>query len=144
MQKYKAILLLLVAAFGLGFVGDQFVQAQTIEISEGISLNSSQVVYVIIVGSVAGVLRAWQGYDKSPNDFDVVIFIRNIRNAVLLAIPIALSSAIMLPELNLFGYVMLFFSVVGATDLFNRGQKPSIPTNATEEEIEKILDASGQ
>lgn len=143
MNKLRYILLLCVLAISLGVVGEQFVEAQTIEISDNISLDSTQVIYVVIIGSVAGVIRAWQGYDKSPNDFDTIHFITGVRDSVLISIPAAFATALTLPELNATMYVLLFFTIIGGTTFIHSARLKSIPSNATEEEIEEILRERG-
>lgn len=139
MKTIKYVLLLVAVAILSGVAADQFVEAQTIEVTKDINLDTNQVIIVIIIGVVGGVVRAWQGYDKSPNDFDTLLFINGIRNAVLASIPIALASALT-TELNAFGYVMIFLGVVGTTNLASNTMKKSIPSNATPEEIQRILD----
>lgn len=134
----KYVLLLVAIGISSGFLADQFAQAQEFELTPNVKLDTNQVIIVIIIGTVGGIVRAWQGYDKSPNDFDFVEFIRGVRQAVLISIPIALSSAIMM-ELNAYGYVVVFFAVIGGTQTLNTALRPSIPSNATEEEIEAIL-----
>lgn len=140
MNNRTNFLVLMVAAISLAAIGNQFVEAQSVVIAEGIELDTNQVIYVVIIGAIAGTVKAWQGYDKSPNDFDFVVFINGVRDSVLVAVPIAFTAALALPELNAVGYVMIFFAVIGGVSFGHKAKEKSIPSNASEEEIEKILE----
>lgn len=141
-MKKKLLAIMIIAALAIGLTTNQFAEAQDIVISEGIELNTTQVIYVIIIGSVGGVIVAWQGYDKSPNDFDKILFINGVRDAVLASVPIAIATALTI-ELNAVGYVLVFFATMGLGSRITTARKSSIPSNATDEEIQAILDARG-
>lgn len=136
----KLLAVLIIAGLAIGLSTNQYAEAQEIELVEGVELNTTQVIYIIIIGGVAGVIVAWQGYDKSPNDFDKILFINGVRDAVLASIPIALTTALTM-ELNAVGYVIVFFAAMGLGDRISKARKASIPSNATPEEIQAILDA---
>lgn len=120
-------------------MGQQIAFGQTIQIVEGLSFSTGEVAFIIGIGVVAGIIRAWQGYDKSPNDFDLLYFVASIRDAALIAIPVAFTAAMGFAEINALAYVLIFFSVWGATGAVNTARKQSIPSNASPDEIENIL-----
>ena len=131
---------MIVAASAMGLASTQTAFGQSIQITEDLTLSTNQVITVIIIGALAGTLKAWQGYDKSPNDFDLLKFVNGIRDNILISIPIAFGAALALPDLHAVGYVMIFFSVMGAAGLAHKAKEKSIPSNASEEEIAKILE----
>jgi hypothetical protein len=67
-------------------------------------------------------------------------FVNGIRDNVLISIPIAFGAALALPNLHAVGYVMIFFSVIGAAGIAQKAKEKSIPSNASEEEIANILE----
>jgi len=136
--KY-AIILVAIASL-VGVAASQTAFGQTIQLNEELELSTDQVIFVIGIGSLAGVIRAWQGYDKSPNDFDWLRFVNGVRDSILISLPVAFGAALALPELHAVGYVMIFFAVVGGTTMAQSARKKSIPSNATPEEIQKVLD----
>lgn len=121
----------------------QIANGQPIEIAEGLTLSGNQVVIIIGIGSLAGLVKAWQGYDKSPDNFDLLKFVNGVRDNILVSLPIAFSAAIVMPDLHAVGYVMIFFAVMGGAGLGKKIRQTSIPSNATDEEIEKILESRG-
>ncbi len=121
----------------------QIAHGQTLEIAEGLTLSTNQVVIIIGIGSLAGLVKAWQGYDKSPNDFDLLKFVNGVRDNILVSLPLALGAALAMPDLHAVGYVMIFFAVMGGAGLGKKIRQTSIPSNATDEEIEKILESRG-
>ncbi len=137
-RKYLAVLIMVAAS--IGALSTQTAFGQSIQITEDLALSTDQVIFVIIIGAVAGAIKAWQGYDKSPNDFDFLRFVNGIRDNILVSIPIAFGAALALPELHAVGYVMIFFSVIGAASFAQKARETSIPSNASEEEIAKILE----
>lgn len=137
----KLIAILFVAAASFGALSTQIAFGQSVQIAEGLELSTNQVIYILIIGAFAGIIRAWQGYDKSPNDFDLLYFVNGVRDSILVSIPIAFAAALTLPELNPVGYVMIFFTVFGGASFAATQKKKSIPSNATPEEIEKILES---
>jgi len=139
-MKTTFFAVMIVASIAIASAATNTAFGQTIAIAEGLELSSTQVIFVIGIGILAGTIRAWQGYDKSPNDFDLLTFANGIRDNVLVAIPIAFGAALTMPDLHAVGYVMIFFSVIGAVSLAHKTRETSIPSNATEEEIENILE----
>ena len=95
---------------------------------------------MIGIGALAGGIKAWQGYDKSPNEFDFLKFVNGVRDNILVSIPIAFGAALALPEIHAVGYVMIFFSVIGAASFAQKARQTSIPSNASPEDIAKILE----
>ena len=138
-MKTKFLILFVVAASAMGVVSTQTAFGQSIQITEDLTLSTNQVITVIGIGALAGAIKAWQGYDKSPNDFDLLRFVNGIRDNVLVSIPIAFGAALAIPELHAVGYVMIFFSVIGAASFAQKAREKSIASNASEEEIAKIL-----
>ena len=131
---------LIAAALIVGTASSQTAFGQNFQITEGVELSTNQVIFVIGIGSLAGVIRAWQGYDKSPKDFDLLKFVNGIRDNILIAIPIAFGTALTMPDISAVGYVMIFFSVIGVVSMVHKTQEKSIPSNASPEEIKKITD----
>ena len=119
----KFVILLLVAATTIGTAATQTAFGQSIQITEDLALSTNQVIFVIGIGALAGAIKAWQGYDKSPNDFDLLRFVNGIRDNILVSIPIAFGAALALPELHAVGYVMIFFSVIGAAGFAQKARK---------------------
>lgn len=138
-MKTKFLILMIVAASAMGLASTQTVFGQSLEIADGLELSTTQVGFVIGIGVLAGAIKAWQGYDKSPNDFDFLKFINGIRDNVLVSIPVAFGAALALPELHAVGYVMIFFTVIGAAGFVQKAREQSIPSNASQEEIDEIL-----
>ena len=69
--KHFAIVLL-VAVVTIAASTNELAYGQSIQVTEGIEFTTEEVISIIIIGAFAGVIRAWQGYDKSPNEFDFV------------------------------------------------------------------------
>jgi len=137
-NKHLAVLIMVAAS--IGALSSQTAFGQSIQITEDLALSTDQVIFIIGIGALAGAIKAWQGYDKSPNDFDLLRFVNGIRDNVLISIPIAFGAALALPEIHAVGYVMIFFSVIGAASFAQKAREKSIPSNASEEEIAKILE----
>src|SRR5574338_1236126 len=138
-----AVLIGLTSMAGILGSTTPFAFAQDVTLSPGIELNTGQVINVIIIGGVAGLLVAYQGYSKSPNDFDSVRFVNGVLNAVLASIPLALATALT-TDLNAVGYVNVFFASAGLGGIISKARQTSISSNATDEEIQAILDSRGQ
>lgn len=134
----KTILVLFAVAIATGMLADQFVDASDVEVAPGVRLDTNQVIIVVVIGAVGGTVRALQGYTKSPNDFDWVLFANTIWKNIAVAVPFALASAVM-QDFTAFNLVTLFFAVVGTTEFIKTAQKRSIPSNATDDEIARIL-----
>lgn len=139
MKKTTKIAFMVLVASMTGVLGQQLVHGEEIDIGGGLILNDQQVIFIIIIGAVAGLTRAFLGYEKSPNDFDRLLFAKTVIQMVLIAIPAALAYVLALPELNAVGYVFAFFTIAGISDFVRTGQKKTIPSNATEDEINRIL-----
>ena len=129
----------IIASFAIITSATNLAFGQSIQISEGITLSTDQVVFIIGIGALAGTIKAWQGYDKSPNNFDLLRFVNGVRDNILIAIPIAFGAALTMPELHAVGYVMIFFAVIGAAGFAQKSREKSIPSNASDEEIDRIL-----
>lgn len=139
-MKTQFAILFVVAALAIGTASTQTAFGQSIQITEELSLSTDQVLFVIGIGALAGAIKAWQGYDKSPNDFDLLKFVNGVRDNILVSIPIAFGAALALPEIHAVGYVMIFFSVIGAASFAQKARQTSIPSNASPEDIAKILE----
>ena len=139
-MKTKFYAVMLIAAIVIGATSTQTAFGQSLQITEGVELSTEQVVFVVIIGSIAGLVKSWQGYDKSPNNFDLLRFANGVRDNILISIPVALGTALTMPDMHAVGYVMLFFTVMGAAAFVQSARKKSIPSNASEEEIERILE----
>lgn len=139
-MKTKFAILFVVASLAIGTAATQSAFGQSIQITEDLALSTDQVIFVIGIGALAGAIKAWQGYDKSPNDFDLLKFVNGIRDNILVAIPIAFGAALALPEIHAVGYVMIFFAVIGGAGFAQKARQKSIPSNASPEDIAKILE----
>lgn len=139
-MKTKFAILFVVAALAIGTATTQTAFGQSIQITDNLALSTDQVIFVIGIGALAGAIKAWQGYDKSPNDFDLLKFVNGVRDNILVSIPIAFGAALALPEIHAVGYVMIFFAVIGGASFAQKARQTSIPSNASPEDIEKILD----
>ena len=136
-KRFFAVLI--IASFAIGTTATNTAFGQEIAITEDVGLSTTQVVFVVGIGALAGTIRAWQGYDKSPDDFDLLRFVNGIRDNILVAIPIAFGAALAMPELHAIGYVMIFFAVIGAAGFAHKAKQTSISSNASDDEIERIL-----
>jgi hypothetical protein len=143
MKKTTKVALMILVAVVTGIMGQQFVHGEDVNIGGGLVLNTDQVIFIIIIGGVAGLTRSFLGYEKSPNDFDGLLFAKTTIQMVLISIPAALAYVLALPELNAVGYVFAFFTIAGMSDYLRAGQRKTIPSNATEDEISRILDERG-
>ena len=142
MIKTKFIIVFVISALVVGMMSSQLSFGQEIQITENMTLSSDQVFFIIIIGAVAGTVKAWQGYDKSPKDFDAIRFVNGVRDSILISIPAAFGIALGMPSINAVGYVIVFFGVIGGTVIAQMAKKPSIPSNATPQQINKILEAT--
>lgn len=139
MIKTKFIIVFVIVALAVGMTSSQLSFGQEIQVTDNMTLSSDQVIFIIIIGAAAGTVKAWQGYDKSTKDFDALLFVNGIRDSILISIPAALGIALGMPSINAVGYVIVFFGVIGGTVIAQKAKKPSIPSNATPEQINKIL-----
>lgn len=119
----------------------QIASAQSVEIADGIRLSTEQTIHIIIVGAIGGLVYSWMGYKNTPLDFDLVKFLNGWISNILIAVPYAIGIALTSPQLDLLEYVMIFFAIIGTTYTARQGFKKSIPSNATDEEIQSILES---
>lgn len=141
MRKIHILAILSIVALA-GFVTSDFASAQEIEIVDGVEINGEQAITVVFIGIAAGFLVAYQGYRTTPEDFDTMKFFDGVIYAVIGAVPLAIGTA-MTVNLDVFGYVTIFFAAIGVGSQIKKARQRTIPSNATEEEIEDILKSEG-
>jgi len=139
----KHMIVLITASILVGATSTQLSFGESIQITEGLILSGEQVAFIIGIGAFAGLVTAFLGYDKTPNDFDPLLFTKGVIQVILVSVPAAFGVALGMPSINAMGYVIIFFAVVGGRELANKAKQKSIPSNASEEEIQKILDERG-
>ena len=137
MKKIHTFSLLSILAL-TGFVAFDSASAEPVEIIKGIGVNSNQAITIVVIGIVAGFLVAYQGYRTTPDNFDALKFFDGVIYAVIGSVPLAIGTAITV-ELDVFGYVTVFFAAIGIGSQIKQSRKTTIPTNATDEEIEAIM-----
>jgi hypothetical protein len=93
-----------------------------------------QALIVVLLGVGAGFLTAYQGYRTTPEDFDKLKFFDGVIYGIIGSVPLAIGSA-MTVELDVFGYVMIFFAAIGVGGQIRKTRQKTIPSNATVTEI---------
>lgn len=125
MNKYKKIsLVLIIAMIGLVGIG-QTSYGQNVDALANIS--SEQSIIVVVLGIGAGALVAYQGYRTSSEDWNTLRFFDGLIMSVIGSIPLAIGAAISQTELNLFGYVAIFFSAIGVGYQITQTRKKTVP-----------------
>lgn len=137
MKKVHTFSLLCILALTC-FVAFDHASAEPVEIIKGMEINSNQAITVVVIGIVAGFLVAYQGYRTTPDDFDALKFFDGVIYAVIGSVPLAIGTAVTV-QLDVFGYVTVFFAAIGIGSQIKQSRKTTIPTNATDEEIEAML-----
>jgi len=92
-------------------IGIPMAHAQTIEVIEGIELETSQVIAILGIGVLAGVIRSlinWTNSEITTRKEGI----RNITACILATIPLSFTAAMGL-QLNLLGYIVVFFAAYG-------------------------------
>ena len=123
----KVFILLLI----IGFIGIQTAYAQTIELVEGINLETDQVIVILVLGVLAGITRAFinkqtkpststTGTDTPKAEPEKNQFFKNIITCVLATIPLGFTAA-MSVDINLFGYIVIFFASYGGGAAIQNG-----------------------
>ena len=134
-KENKKWLVLYIAASIVISAAGSLAEAQTIEVAPGVNLSYTSVVVVIAIGATVSVIRVAQGYDKSLDNFDWIKFGQEVYRMLVIALPIAFAHAIWNKEPDVFDYFQLFWTIWGLSAAWNTAKKPSIPINATDEEI---------
>lgn len=106
MKKFSILSLALLAILGATIAFNN-AYAQTL------TLTNNQTVAVVIIGTLGGVVVAYQSLEGKP--FDVRVFINTILHSAIATIPIALASAVTQTSLGLLGLTLVFFASIGVT-----------------------------
>jgi hypothetical protein len=114
----KLLLLLLI----VGFIGIGTAHGQTIEVIEGVTLETSQVLVIFGLGVMAGLFRAFiNKKTKSKTDEPQKgQFTKNVLTCVLATIPLGFTAA-MSVDINLMGYFVIFFASYGGGAALQNG-----------------------
>lgn len=121
-----------------GFVTLDSAFAEQTKLVQGVDINSDQAMTIVVIGIAAGLLVAYQGYRTTPEDFDKLKFFDGVIYAVIGSVPLAIGASLTV-NLDVFGYVTIFFAAIGVGSQIKKTRQKTIPTNATDEQIESML-----
>lgn len=102
--------------------------AETLDMN-GISVNTTQGLTVIVIGAFAGVTVAYLGYNKTKENWDTIKFIDSVIHAVLVSVPLAVACAMAQTNLGIFEYVTIFGSAMGYSWITKKVTQPTITSN---------------
>jgi len=122
-MNWKSKLSIVLVAVFLVTIGFQSAQAQSVLAN----LTDAQTLYIILTGLVGGLLLAYQNERTHPTGLGYLGFVDTALRSVIVTIPIALASALTQTDLNLFGYVIVFFASIGATVQLQQVRQATIP-----------------
>lgn len=116
--KRTAILasVLLVAIGGLAFAQG----AAHPEPEEGLTYEEQ--LSIVIVGTIAGLLTAYQGFSKSGKPFVLRLFLDRVITAIIASLGIAIASVVVEEPVTLFTLVLVFLASVGAATIALKGR----------------------
>lgn len=128
-KKLRVLSICMLVTIG-GFIAvDEFAYAQDeVPVEDP---NTEQSIIIVLLGIGAGALLAYQGYRTTAEDWDSLKFFDGLIMSVLGSVPLAIGAAITSTELNIFGYVLIFFSALGLGQQFLASRKKTIPSNTT-------------
>ena len=86
---------------------------------------------VIVVGGLAGLVTAYQGIRTTAEKFDRLKFFDGVLMAIIGAVPLAVMASYDVIELNVFGYVIIFFAAIGVGVQITKTRKKTIPSLST-------------
>lgn len=139
-MDFKKILILCAVAVGVGSIGTQVSFAGETAIAPGVILSNDQVIVVIGIGAAVAIISALQGFEKSTSDWDGTKFLVGVKDTMLITIPFALATAVFNSQPMVYDYVMLFFAVWGASAAYRKSKDPTIPSTASDAQIQRLLD----
>ena len=107
--KRTAILasIMLVAIGGLAV-------AQGAEHTAEEGLTYEEQLSIVIVGTIAGLLTAYQGFSKAGKPFVLKLFLDRVITAIIASLGIAIASVVVEEPVTLFTLVLVFLASVGA------------------------------
>lgn len=85
-----------------------------------IQFTSNEQLAIVIVGILAGVTSAYQGFSKSGEEFSSRKFFDRVVTSSISSVALAVGAAATQTEVNIFMYVMVFLAAIGSTDLIIR------------------------
>ena len=126
MKLYHISASLLALVAGLFFARQAFAQTEVIP-----AITENHMLMVVAIGIFAGLVRAYQGYRKTGEDFDTLKFLDSVITSAIVSVPLAIGSAILQTEFNVFTYVTVFGAAIGFTSQIQAIREKTIPSNAT-------------
>jgi len=117
--KRTAILasIMLVAIGGLAFA-----QGAVHPEPEEPGLTYEEQLSIVIVGVIAGLLTAYQGFSKSGKPFVLRLFLDRTITAIIASLGIAIASVVVEEPVTLFTLVLVFLASVGAATFALKGR----------------------
>ena len=131
-RKVLRIASIVMIAAMIGLMANQYVLAEEHgeEATDPIvEFNTGQAATVIFLGIGAGTLAAYQGYRTTKADWDTLKFFDGLIMSVLGSVPLAITAAVINTQLDLFGYVLIFFAALGIGNQITKTRKTTIPSN---------------
>ena len=101
----------------------------TEETEEAAGINTEQAASVLLLGIGAGVLTAYQGYRTTKADWDTLKFFDGVIMSVLGSVPLAIAAAATGAQLDMFGYILIFFAALGIGNQITKTRKKTVPSN---------------
>jgi len=101
------------------------------EDAETTGFDMEQSVTVVGLGIGAGLLLAYQGYRTTKADWDTLKFFDGVIMSVLGSVPLAIAASATSTELDMFGYVLVFFAALGIGQQITVTRKKTVPSNET-------------
>ncbi len=99
------------------------------EAAEATGINTEQAATVLLLGIGAGVLTAYQGYRTTKADWDTLKFFDGVIMSVLGSVPLAIAAAATGAQLDMFGYILIFFAALGIGNQITKTRKKTVPSN---------------
>ena len=131
-RKVLRIASVIMIAAMIGLMANQYAMAQDAEAEDTdpvVEFNTGQSATVILLGIGAGTLAAYQGYRTTKADWDTLKFFDGLIMSVLGSVPLAITAAVINTQLDLFGYVLIFFAALGIGNQITKTRKTTIPSN---------------
>ena len=77
---------------------------------------------IVIVGTIAGLLTAYQGFSKSGKPFVLRLFLDRTITAIIASLGIAIASVVVDEPVTIFTLVLVFLASVGAATFALKGR----------------------
>ncbi|KKK87207.1 hypothetical protein LCGC14_2755570, partial [marine sediment metagenome] len=77
---------------------------------------------IVIVGTIAGLLTAYQGFSKAGKPFVLKLFLDRVITAIIASLGIAIASVVVEEPVTLFTLILVFLASVGAATFALKGR----------------------